>query len=348
MEAVAKVNHRFQPLHLSLAPHRPSFSKPIHSVSFRTSILRLPSSSSPFRSSSIRASSSSLSQPFYTVKPSISQHQPNPKSSLLRTLKPYLKTTAVAVTAVAAVLFAQLNLKPAIATPVSTLTTEETTEENISLEEQEKSLEQYLTQNGESFDTLRSLMEVKIKSRKLLEAVGVVDRLIELQPNDDEWPLLKGQILSFSGDSESARKIFEDILAKDPLRVEAYHGLMMANSESGEPFNELLKRIEVVMEKCEKEKKSLLLRDFKLLFAQVRVMEEKYGEAIKLYDELVMEEPRDYRPYLCQGIIYTLLKKKDEAEQKFDQFRKLVPKDHPYRKYILDNMFANKFFSENS
>ncbi|KAJ8900322.1 hypothetical protein K2173_024962 [Erythroxylum novogranatense] len=211
-------------------------------------------------------------------------------SSLVRSIAiSYLKTTAVALTTVAAVLFAQL-----------------------------------------------------------LEAVGVVDRLIELQPNDDEWPLLKGQILSFSGDSESARKIFEDILAKDPLRVEAYHGLMMANSESGEPFNELLKRIEGVMEKCEKEKKSSLLRDFKLLFAQVRVMEEKYGEAIKLYDELLMEEPRDYRPYLCQGMIYTLLKKKDEAEQKFDQFRKLVPKDHPYRKYILDNMFANKFFSENS
>ncbi|KAJ8761226.1 hypothetical protein K2173_001282 [Erythroxylum novogranatense] len=98
---------------------------------------------------------------------------------------------------------------------------------------------------------------------------------------------------------ETVRKIFEDIIVKDTLRVEAYHGVVMSNSESGEPFDGVLKRIEAVMEK-----------DFTLLVAQVSVTEEKYGETIKLYEELVKEEPRDFRPYLCQGIIYTLLKKK--------------------------------------
>ncbi|KAJ8899743.1 hypothetical protein K2173_019442 [Erythroxylum novogranatense] len=350
MEAVAKVNCRHQPLHLSLDQHCPFFSKPIQSLSFRTAHPPLSSSSSPFRLSSIRASSSSRSHSWHNPKPLLSQHPQNSPSSPLQTLKPYLKSTAVVFTTAAALFFAQLNAKPAISSPVATPATEETTKEwdreSASLEEQEKRIEEHLARNGDDFENLRYLMEVKIKSRKLLEAVDVVDRLIALQPNDEEWPLLKGQILSFSGDTETARKIFEDILAKDPLRVEAYHGVVMANSESGEPFDGVLKRIEAVMEKCKKEKNNSLLRDFKLLVAQVRVMEEKYGEAIKLYDELVKEEPRDFRPYLCQGIIYTLLKKKDEAEKKFDQFRKLVPKNHPYREYFLDNMFATKFFSE--
>ncbi|KAJ8773221.1 hypothetical protein K2173_028398 [Erythroxylum novogranatense] len=245
--------------------------------------------------------------------------------------------------------FAQLNTKPAIASPVTTPATEETTKEwdresasleeqekrikelpvatpateettkerdgeSASLEEQEKRIKEPLARNKDDFKNLRYLMEVKIKSRKLLEAVDVVDCLIALQVNDEEWPLLKGQILSFNGETETA-----------------YHGVVMANLEYDEPFDGVLKQIGAIMEKCKKEKNNSLLRDFKLLVAQVRVMKEKYGEAIKLYEELVKEEPRDFRPYLCRGIIYTL---------------KLVPKNHPYGEYFLDNMFATQFFSE--
>lgn len=47
----------------------------------------------------------------------------------------------------------------------------------------------------------------------------------------------------------------------------------------------------------------------------------------KVY-ELVIEEPMDFRSYLCQGIICTLLRNKDEAEKKSEQFEKLVPKNH--------------------
>ncbi|EXB83236.1 hypothetical protein L484_011530 [Morus notabilis] len=57
-------------------------------------------------------------------------------------------------------------------------------------------------------------------------------------------------------------------------------------------------------------------------------------------------EPRDFRPYLCQGIIYTLLRKKNEAEKQFDKFRRLIPKNHPYREYFDDNMFAMKLFTQ--
>lgn len=195
-------------------------------------------------------------------------------------------------------------------------------------------------------EALRSLMEVRIKLRKLLKAIEVVDCLIELEPNEEEWPLLKSQIYTYSGDYESAKNGFESVLQKDPLRVEAYHGLIMANAETGDSLEVVLKRVENAMEKCKKERKDSDLRDFKLLIAQVRVMEEKYFDALKVYEELVKEEPRDFRPYLCQGIIYTLLKKKDEAQKKFEQFKKLVPKNHPYREYLVDNMLATRFFAE--
>ncbi|MBA0776766.1 hypothetical protein Gotri_011717, partial [Gossypium trilobum] len=287
--------------------HRPYFHKPIFSLSFRAS--------SSFKLSSIRASSSST--PFF--------EPPKPSPSLLQTLTPLLKTTCITVTAI-----------------VETATRESM----VSLEEQEKTLVQKLGKTPNDVETLRSLMEVRIKLKKLQQAIDVIERLIRLEPQDPEWPMLRAQIHSYAGNFELAKKEFEEILAKDPDRVEAFHGLVMAYSDSGQKLKELEKRIEGAMEKCKKEKKNKDFRDFKLLIAQIRVIEGRHSEALKVYEGLVKEEPKDFRPYLCMGIIYTLLKKKAEAEKQFEKFRKLVPKNHPYREYFVDNMIATRLFAE--
>ncbi|KAK4767258.1 hypothetical protein SAY87_024023 [Trapa incisa] len=321
MESVGKLARCGHPFHLSLLPSRPSFQK---SISLRQS------SVPTLRTQSIRASA-------------FGSTNPNPSKPLLASLTPALKTACLTLSAAAALFFIRLNLKPAVAAPVAPPAVESTEK---SVKEEESVIEEQVSQNPNDVESLRTLMEVKIKTRKLQEAIEVIDRLMELEPDENEWPLLKANLHSYSGDFELAKKEFEDILEKDPIRVEAYHGLVMAGSESGDELKGVLERIKAAMEMCRKEKKSSEFRDFKLLVAQVRVIEGDYGEALKVYEELVKEEPRDFRPYLCQGIIYTLLRKNDEAEKKFKQYRRLVPKDHPYAEYFDDNMLATKFFAQ--
>ncbi|GMP85367.1 hypothetical protein CsSME_00038554 [Camellia sinensis var. sinensis] len=344
MECVAKVHRRCQPLHLSLHHHRPSFSRPISSLSFR-----IPSPSSSSSTLSIRASSSpspssSFSDP-NLKNPKATQFTPNPFSFSL------LKTTAIAAVAAAAVLFARFNLKPlvsfaAISPPVSAAET--AAREAGSDEEKERTLEEYASSHPDDVQALRSLMEAKIKNRKVDEAIAIVEQLIGLEPEDVEWPLLKGHLHRYNGDLEMAKLGFNEILEKDPFRVEAYHGLVMTVSEADSDFQlkEIEKRLVEAMERCKREKKKDDLRDLKLLIAQIRVIEGNYSDALKIYQELVREEPRDFRPHLCQGIIYTLLRKKDEAEKHFQKYRRLVPKEHPYAQYFDDNMIATKVFAQ--
>ncbi|XP_042489352.1 protein SLOW GREEN 1, chloroplastic-like isoform X1 [Macadamia integrifolia] len=332
MESLANVHHYQNHVHLSFN-HRPSFARPVTSVSF----LRNSSKSV----TSIRASSNPISS-----KPDELHYSRHP----IETLKPLaslLKTTCVALAATA--LFFNRFSKPSFAAPIAQPTVESAkiTSETDSDEEKERTLEEYLESHPDDVKGLRSLMEVKIKANKLQQAISVIDRLIEVEPSEREWPLLKAQVQNYNGDVESAMLGFEEIISKDPLFVEAYHGLVMATSqsESGE-LGDVLKRIESAMEKCKKEKRKEDLRDFKLLVAQVKVIEGNYMVALKVYQELVKEEPRDFRPYLCQGIIYTLLQKKDEAEKQFQKYRRLVPKEHPYARYFDDNMLATKMFSQ--
>lgn len=245
-------------------------------------------------------------------------------------------------------MFVRFNLKPAIAAPTATPLVEPTNREETSFEERERIVEDELSHNPDNIEALRSLMEVRIKARKLKEAIEVLDRLIELEPEEYEWPLLRANIYSYLEEHELARKEFEQILDKDPFRVEAYHGLVMASSENSDinTLKNVAKRVEEAVEKCNKLGRKSDVRDFKLLIAQIRVVEGDYVEALKVYQQLVKEEPRDFRPYLCQGILYTLLRKKDEAEKQFEKFRRLVPKNHPYKEYFDDNMLATKLFAQ--
>ncbi|KAF9597162.1 hypothetical protein IFM89_016150 [Coptis chinensis] len=264
----------------------------------------------------------------------------NPFSSFLKTTCITLVTSTLFIT--------QFNNKPSLAVQTQPPLVETTKEESVDTDEdKERVFQEYLDTHPDDLKALKGLMEVKIKTRKFEEAIAVIDRLIGIQPFEKEWVLLKAHVYSYSGDIEMAKFAFEQLLGEDPLFVEAYHGLVMVTSLLGEgELEDVMKKIESAINKCKKEKKKDDLRDFKLLVAQVRVVEGKYTDALKVYEELVKDEPRDFRPYLCQGIIYTLLKRTDEAEKQFQKYRRLVPKGHPYARYFEDNMIATKIFSQ--
>ncbi|CAK9153862.1 unnamed protein product [Ilex paraguariensis] len=358
MESIAKVNYRQQQLLPSIHLQRPSFSRPVSSLSFRNRSppLLLPTLKSSASHISIKASSSSSSLPYSNP------HLRNPKtfqSLLFETLNslPFSlhRTTLIAAVAVtaAALFFSKFNLKPVIAAPISPPPTVESTKNETvvdenSEKEKEKSLEEHLQSHPNDVEGLRTLMEIRIKNQQILEAINIIERLIELEPNDIEWPLLRAHMHCYGGEIELAKIGFNEILENDPFRVEAYHGLVLAASQgdSTSELKDIERRIEEAIQMCKKENKKDEMRDLKLLLAQIRVIEGDYKDALKIYQELVKEEPRDFRPYLCQGIIYTLLRKKNEAEKNFEKYQRLVPKGHPYAQYFDDNMIATKLFAQ--
>ncbi|RZC92923.1 hypothetical protein C5167_007247 [Papaver somniferum] len=319
MESVAGIKHNHRLLNLSSKTNIIPFPKSISTISF---------SKTSAKTSSIQ----------FHQNPN---KKKQPQFETLKPLSSFLKTTCVAITATA--LFFNRMQKPSIAAPVSTPTVDKESITEETDEEKERVLDEYLDSNPDDVKALKAVMEIKIKAGKVEEAISIIDRLLGAEPTEKEWPLMKSHLLSYSGDTELAKLGFEEVISRNPLDVEAYHGLVMAasESESGELDN-VLKRIEKAMEICKKGKRKQDVRDFKLLVAQVRVLEGKYTDALKIYQQLVKEEPRDFRPYLCQGIIYSMLKKPEEAEKQFSIYRRLVPKGHPYAKYFQDTMTTKK------
>uniref|UniRef100_A0A7N0TJA9 Chloroplast lumen common family protein n=1 Tax=Kalanchoe fedtschenkoi TaxID=63787 RepID=A0A7N0TJA9_KALFE len=255
-----------------------------------------------------------------------------------------VRHSCVAITA-AALFLANLThtLLPAVASPLPPPMVESGAVE----QDDELGQNNYLADsNPDDVKALQSLMECKVRSHKVGEAIVLLERLIRIEPDNIEWALLRANLYSFNGDCELAKTAFEEVLNKDPLCVEAYHGIVMALSQSpsggDEELREMLDRISVAVDRCGKDDdKKEDLRDFKLLLAQIKVLEGNYGDALKVYQDLAVEEPTDFRPYLCQGIVYTLLRREEEAKIQFDIYKRLVPEDHPYAQYLEDNMFGS-------
>lgn len=258
---------------------------------------------------------------------------------------------AVVTTVAAAAIFLGrfcLRVDPAIAAPVSaTSTAEAGVKKAVSNAEMEKVLEERLVANPDDVEALKSLMESKVQNRNIGDAISIVNRLMELEPSETEWPLLKNHLYVLTGEFEMAKRGFNEILAKNPLLVEAYHGLITAVSEDDqvEELKRVEERILKAMKLCNTEDRKGELRDFKLLLAQIRAIEYDYEEALKVYQELVKEEPRDFRPYLYQAIMYTMLGKDKEAQKHFQTYRDLLPEGHPYSSFLDNSMIASKLFA---
>jgi len=184
---------------------------------------------------------------------------------------------------------------------------------------------------------LESVLRTKIRAGEIDEALVVLDRLIELEPEELEYPFVKAHLRLLNGEHELAAKGFEDLLERDPFHVETYRCLLMLISETKAPIGELLKKIEEAVKVCVEQGRDSDVRDFKLLIAQIKVIDGDLSDALKVYEELQKEEPQDFRPCLGQGIVYSMLKKNDEAEKQFEKFRTLVPENHPYKQYFEEN-----------
>ncbi|CAL5351238.1 unnamed protein product [Camellia sinensis] len=84
-------------------------------------------------------------------------------------------------------------------------------------EEKERTLEAYMSSHPNDVQAFRSLMEAKIKNRKVDEAIAIVEQFIGLEPEDVESPLLKAHLHRYDGDLRMVKLGFNEILKKDPF-----------------------------------------------------------------------------------------------------------------------------------
>ncbi|KAG0605351.1 hypothetical protein M758_9G051300 [Ceratodon purpureus] len=199
----------------------------------------------------------------------------------------------------------------------------------------------YLNRHPKDEKTLEGLLYVRLRKGSVAKALETVDNLLELRPDHAPWQLIRAQSLEFLGDLEAARDAFEGILEKDPLSARALQGLATVMAKAGEG-TEMLEMLRRAVQSAMDVGKTKEAKNLRMLLGQMYTLQGNLQEALAEYQELEKEDPRDFRPYLCQGLVYSLLNQKNDAEKAFLKYRRRCPKTFPERGYLDDLMIGAK------
>uniref|UniRef100_A0A0E0KZ90 Uncharacterized protein n=1 Tax=Oryza punctata TaxID=4537 RepID=A0A0E0KZ90_ORYPU len=227
---------------------------------------------------------------------------------------------------------------------------EEEKEEEKEKEEEEEDDEvqmymEVLSGDPGDVDALKCALFAKMRRADWGGALGFARRLREAEPGEVEWRLMEAQLHELKGDLAEAEQLFMEVLAEKPLLIRALHGLalcMHKRSEGPTVFEMLEKALQLAIS----EKQVPEERNIKLLIAQMHVVKGQLDVASEKLQNLINEDPRDFRPHLCQGIVYALLDRKEEADELFDTYRSLVPDEFPDKSFISDVIQAARVESK--
>ncbi|KAG8370260.1 hypothetical protein BUALT_Bualt14G0098400 [Buddleja alternifolia] len=273
------------------------------------------------------------------------RNSPNPSDTSISPLK-----TAACAIIFAAAAFGKFHHSPAkaeISSPPPQTLTEELSNENIRNEEEEtiqhSPLTELLQSNSDAIDALKKLLQEKLEAGEDDESLSILQKLSAAQPDNLEWKFLIARVLNELGKIQEARDAFEEILAKNPLSFEALFENALLMDKSGEEAA-VMRRLEEALRVAEIENKVKEARDVKLIMAQMHFLHKNVDEALRSYEELEREDPSDFRPYFCKGMIYSLMDKNVEAREQFAKYRKLSPKKFEVEGYLRTPLSRMKLF----
>ncbi|GJP86296.1 hypothetical protein CLOP_g16339 [Closterium sp. NIES-67] len=199
-----------------------------------------------------------------------------------------------------------------------------------------KMLEDFLAKHPKDVTALRMLLRVRMKSADFAGGIKILNQLIEIEPDDMEWKYIRAQAQEFVGDLQAARKGFQDILEVDPFSARALQGLATVMRRSGED-SLVLGMVEEAVGKAGQAGKQQEATNLKMLLGQLHALQGNVEAAIAQYDAISSSDPSDFRPYLCKGLVYSLMGDSKQADVHFREFRRRCPKN--YASY-LDNMLV--------
>ncbi|XVE83256.1 hypothetical protein DITRI_Ditri16bG0073100 [Diplodiscus trichospermus] len=229
----------------------------------------------------------------------------SPKAQFFKSLSEKIVVFLV----VSFIFMGSFNARPCLALPA-----QETTSSRVNVEgkketqkgksEEEEMYEKVLEKEPRNVEALKVVLYGKMRRGKTKEAVECVEKLIDIEPHEVEWRLLQALCYEMMGQLSKAKRLFKEILEESPLLLRALHGLAMVmhkNHEGPAVFEMLNEALGVAL----REKRVTEERNIRILIAQMHVVKGELEEGLKKFQGLINDNPRDFRPYLCQVRVFS-------------------------------------------
>ncbi|KAK9115664.1 hypothetical protein Sjap_014611 [Stephania japonica] len=249
----------------------------------------------------------------------------------------------VLILTAAAMMVGKLSQFPARAEVPVAIVDEEKSEKSEEVEE-EPQLSEFLNSRHETVDELKGVVIKKLEDGEDEEALKILRGLVSALPAEVQWRVLMGRLLSEMGEKGEARKVFEEVLSRNPLCFEVLflNSLLMDQIGEGQAA---LQQLHDALELAEKSGNSVIEKNnVRLIMAQIYYLQKNFDEALKCYQEVSREDPKDFRAYFYQGIIYHKLDRKEEANEQFAKCREASPEKFDIEVFLQSTLSRMKIY----
>ena len=184
------------------------------------------------------------------------------------------------------------------------------------LEEQAKGYELVLQREPENQTALRGLLELRLQLGDIPGAIVPLEKLASLNPEEPTYSLLLAQAKQQTNDREGAAETYRKLLTSNPGNLDALQGLvgLLLQQERPEAALGLLQDTLKLAEQANVDTPSTIdVTAVQLILGQVYAEQGRFDEAIGVYDQVITQDPADFRPLLAKAIVLTTQGKTEEA-----------------------------------
>jgi tetratricopeptide (TPR) repeat protein len=218
------------------------------------------------------------------------------------------------------------NPPSAGATPRATPTI--SAEQQADLEAQAKGYELVVQREPQNVTALRGLLEVRLKQGDIQGAIAPLEQLAKLNPDQTNYAVLLAQAKQKIGDREGAAQTYRTILTSKPGDLNALQGLVSLLIEQNRPeaaVGLLQDTLKTATPINDIQPGSVDIISVQLLLGQVYANQQRYTEALTVYDESIKANKQDFRPVLAKALILKQQGKDAEAKPLFTTAASLAP-----------------------
>ncbi|MEL6912097.1 MAG: tetratricopeptide repeat protein [Cyanobacteria bacterium J06555_3] len=183
------------------------------------------------------------------------------------------------------------------------------------LEAEASGYQKVLEREPNNDTALNGLLKIRLQQKDLTGAIAPLAKLAKIHPEQTEYSTLLAQAKQQLEDYEGAAAAYKQVLAEHPGDIYALGGItnLYLTQELPERAIALLKKTIRLAEKADSPQNISINREaVELLLGELYTNQERYGEAIALYDELAELDQTDFRPILAKALV---LEKKGDLNE---------------------------------
>ena len=176
-------------------------------------------------------------------------------------------------------------------------------EQQAKLEAEANGYQKVLEREPNNNTALKGLLEIRLEQKDLEGAIQPLESLAQLNPEQTEYTILLAQAKQQIEDFEGAATAYRSILATHPANIQALSGItnLFLNQNLPERAISLLKDTiaQVQQDKTETSK----INSVQILLGEVYAEQDRYPEAIEVYEQAAAADEQDFRPILAKALV---------------------------------------------